>query len=101
MVTATINGKDRNFFKKITVTDSDFPTDCQVFVNINPNIKSFSLVNEGNSLVEYSFNGNTLHGDLTPGTPTAAIFFDNRSISKIFFRAPAGGSPDVRVEAWA
>ena len=62
---------------------------------------SFSMVNEGNVKVEYSFNGNTLHGDMTPGTSTSSITFDNRKVSKIWFRVPDGGSAIVRVEAWS
>lgn len=91
-------GFDNNFFKKVTVTNTTFPADSQITINIRGQF-SFSLVNEGNAVVEYSFNGSTVHGDMTPGTPTAAIFFDNRKISAIWFRAPS--SCVVRVEAWS
>ena len=101
MVTATLKGHDWNFFQQVVVTPATFPTDAQVFINMPRSVETFSLVNEGGSVVYYSFNGNTLHGTMTPGTPTAALFFDNRVVSKIFFCAPAGGSPSVRVEAWA
>lgn len=54
-------------------------------------------------VVEYSFNGDTVHGDLQIGTPTEAIFFDNRPISKIYFKAktPAALGSIVRIEGWA
>jgi len=100
MVKATTDGFDYNFFKKVTVDTATFPEDCQVFINIRANVMSFSLINEGSDVVEYSFNGNTLHGDLTPSTFSESLVFENRPISKIFFRAPSGGSPVVRVEAW-
>lgn len=91
-------GKDYNFFVKINITDTTFPSNSQVMIPFADQF-GFSLVNEGSSVVEYSFNGNTLHGDLTPGTPTAAIIFDNRRIPAIWFRA---SSPSiVRIEAWA
>jgi|SRR3990167_6921358 len=97
----TINqGKDYNHFSKITITGTGFPTDAQVVFNFRGE-QTFSFVNEGVSVIEYSFNGNTLHGDLTPATPTAAIFFDNRRVSRIWFRVPSGVASVIRVEAWA
>ena len=91
-------GKDYNFFQKVTVNPANFPDDSHISFNIK-GIQSFSLVNEGDEVVEYSFNGNTLHGDLTPGTATEAIFFDNRVVSAIWFRTAVAGQV-VRVEAW-
>jgi hypothetical protein len=97
-------GKDFNFFQTLAVTDGYFNhnplNDADVFFNFRGQV-SFSLVNEGAGIIQYSFNGQTLHGDMTPGTPTQAIFFDNRRVSKIWFRL-RGGQPDstVRVEAW-
>jgi len=93
-------GKDFNYFAKVTPADVAFPEDSQVEFNFRGQ-QNFSMVNEGANVVEYSFNGNTLHGDLTPGTPTAAIFFDNRRIPGIWFRVPAGLATTIRVEAWA
>lgn len=93
-----IQGKDYNFFAKVNVTDVTFPTNSQVTIPFAGQT-GFSLVNQGSSLVEYSFNGNTLHGDLTPSSPTAAIIFDYRRISAIWFRSSAPCI--VRVEAWA
>ena len=73
--------------------------DADVLITLR-NVRHFSMVNEGAGVIQYSFNGNTIHGDLTPGTPTAAIIFDNRPINKIWFRLTAPGSSIVRVEAW-
>lgn len=92
-------GRDHNFFEKTTVNDAAFPDSANVLINVRY-VNGFSLVNEGSAVVEYSFNGNTVHGDLTPGTPTEAIFFDNRRVSKIWFRTASAGQI-VRVEAWA
>lgn len=91
-------GKDFNFFTKFSVTDTSFPTNAQVVIPFAGQ-SGFSLVNEGATIIEYSFNGTTLHGDLTPGTVTAAIIFDDRRIPAIWFRASS--SSIVRVEAWA
>lgn len=95
-------GKRNDFFQKpvVTHTATGFPDTPQVFVNLYGQF-SFSLVNEGNDVVEYSFDGNNVSGDMTPNSPTEAMFFDNRPVSRIFFRLPNGGGPaTVRVEAW-
>jgi hypothetical protein len=98
-------GADFNFFEKLEVTNTTFgdPNDgyqADIIISLRGPLKTLFLVNEGSEVIEYSFNGNTLHGDLTPGTPTAALSFDNRPVSKMWFRV-AGGSSIIRVEAWA
>lgn len=98
MVGSIDNGKDFNFFQKVTVTNTSFADDADVVFNFRGQ-QSFTLVNEGSVTIEYSFNGNTLHGDLTPGTNTAALLFPNRRVSRIWFRAAS--SSTVRVEAWS
>lgn len=97
-ITAKTQGKDFNYFKKVDVASSSFQDNPEIVINIR-GISSFSLVNEGDAVVEYSFNGETVHGDLTPDTPTEAIFFDNRPVSYIWFRTATPGQT-VRVEAW-
>jgi len=96
-------GKDHNKFARILVDGYEFDQYADFVFNIRNAVMTFSLVNEGAGTIEYSFNGNTVHGDLTVGTPTEAIFFDNRKIMAIWFRARGGegfGSI-VRVEGWA
>ena len=100
------NGVDFNFFERIEVTRTTFgdPNDgykCDIFIALRGPLKTLFLVNEGSETIEYSFNGNRLHGDLIPGTPTAALSFDNRPISKMWFRVPSGNPSTIRVEAWA
>lgn len=97
-MTPKTQGKDFNFFTKINITDTTFPNESQVVIPFAGQT-GFSLMNEGGVVVEYSFNGNTLHGDLTPGTPSAGIIFDNRRISAIWLRSSAPCL--VRIEAWA
>ncbi len=93
-------GKDYNYFEKVTVASASFNSEPDSFFNIKGQ-QSFSLVNEGTGVIEYSYNGTTLHGDMTPSSPTAAIFFDNRRVSKIWFRLKSGAASVVRVEAWS
>jgi len=94
-------GKDFDFFYKgdVVVRANGWRANADAVFNFRGQV-SFSIVNEGTQVIEYSFNGNTLHGDLTPGTPTQAIIFDNRRVSRIWFRTSAPGQT-IRVEAWA
>lgn len=93
-------GKDFNYFSLITVSSTSFTSESQVTFGFRGQ-RSFSLVNYGSVTVHYSFNGNTVHGDLRPGTPTAAIAFDERYISGIWLKLATVGSAEVRIEAWA
>lgn len=91
-------GKDFNYFEKLVITDTSFPTEPQAVIRFRgPQHLSFIL--ETGSTVEYSFNGNTLHGDMTASTPSATLDFLMRTNKKIWFRVPSG-SATVRVEAW-
>jgi hypothetical protein len=93
------NGKDFNFFTKVNVSNAVFAESSDVIFNFRGQF-SFSLINEGSGIVEYSFNGSVLHGDMKPGSPSEALFFDNRRVSKIWFRA-LSGTNTIRIEAWA
>lgn len=95
-----ILGKDYNFFQKVRITSDIFLEVADVVINIT-NQSGLSLINEGATLIEYSFNGNTLHGDLTPNTPSQGVIFDQRRVTAIWFRSPDGGANKVRIEAWS
>lgn len=95
-------GKDFHKFGRVTVDGYAFADESDFTFNFRAGQMTFSLVNEGTSgCVEYSFNGNTVHGDLTVDTPTEAIFFDNRVVPGIWFRIRSGPSSTIRVEGWA
>jgi len=89
-------GKDFNYFNKLSVNIADgyFPAECQILIPFSTYTVTFDL--ESGGPVEYSFNGITLHGDMTSGLPSASLVFENRVISKIWFR----GSGTIRIEAW-
>jgi len=98
-----IDGVDYNFFVKLNITNTTFggpDRAADVSMSIRGAVKTLFLTVEGGNPIEYSFNGNTLHGDLTPATSTAHLEFEKRPLNKIWFRAPTGASI-VRVEAWA
>lgn len=94
------SGHDYNFFQKITVSSDTFGDNADVIFGIK-NVRAFTIANEGTGVVQYSFNGQTLHGDMTPGKASEAIAFDNRCVSKIWFRLASGTASIVRVEAWS
>lgn len=92
--------KTFNFFQKITVNSDDFE-DCVVrwdFVSAG-----FMLYNEGapGTIVEYSFDGTTVHGDLNADLATVGLAFDSRHQDRVFFRLSSGSPAVVRIEAWA
>ena len=94
-------GVDFHKFQRVTVDGYVFdPDGADVVFNFRSSQLSFSLVFEGTGTIEYSFNGNTVHGDMTAGTPTAAMFFDNRPVFAIWFRLVSGTGGTVRVEGW-
>jgi hypothetical protein len=92
---------DYNTFERITVDGYAFSTDPNVIFDYRHSNLSFSMVWEGTGVIQYSFNGSTVHGDMTSGAATAAMFFDDRPIGKIWFRISTGVGGTVRVEGWA
>lgn len=54
------------------------------------------------SVVEYSFNGTTVHGvlDGTAGSTTKVVTFNNRQVSLIWFRMKTGASAVITTTAW-
>lgn len=87
-----------NYFRVVNVDGYAFPVAPQVSFNFNS--QGFSLLNRGIHIVQYSFDGETLHGDMDPGDPSRGSFYDYRYESKIWFRC-VDGYGSVRVEAWS
>jgi hypothetical protein len=86
-----------NYFIELTVDGYSFPTNPQI--NFGFNSQGFSFLNYSDYVLEYSFDGSTLHGNLDPGNASKGITFDFRVESKVWFRAISGYG-NVRVEAW-
>jgi hypothetical protein len=112
-------GRDYNFFQKVTVTGSNYGSStpdgytiadgyyCDLFITFPTTGIIFHT--EGTlstSVIEYSFNGRTTHGELIPATANVAgrntITFLNRKVTSIWFRVKSGsaGPVLVSVEAW-
>ena len=85
-------------------TDYVSSTDFVLFTDWNFNSIGIALMIQSNDItdvMQYSFDGEHVHGDMTPTMPSEAIIFDNRVESKIWFRRAEPGAPVlVRVEAW-
>jgi len=101
------DGRDYNFYQKIDVNWDKFGgsshdgNQSDVFIKMGSN--TMMLLNENSDgVVEYSFNGETVHGELDPTLPTRGMTFDNRPVSRIWFRVKSGSSGPikVRIDAW-
>lgn len=92
-------GFDFNYFQKVTITSSSFSNTCDLFIPFST--QSISFLNEdGTSVVQVSFNGNTVHDELNPTLPSKGVTYDNRVISKIWFKLTSGSSAVISVRAW-
>jgi len=96
---AKTQGQDFNFFQKTTVSSTQFGTNPDMIITFKTSGAVFHI--EGTGVVEYSFNGTTVHGELNYGTNRATLNFVNRNICLIWFRVKSGTNPVVSVEAWA
>lgn len=103
----TTLGYQRNFYQKVSITSSTFGgasvTGQQPDVIITFNTQGLQLLNLGAGVVEFSFNGTTVHGELNSSNPSAGLTFDNRPTSKIWFRVQSGSSGPITVSvgAWS
>lgn len=92
--------KDTNYFGKFEVSSGSF----DVMAKWSFNSVGIAIMVESNDVtdvVQYSFDGINVHGDMTPTLPSEAIIFDNRHQSSIYLRrAIPGPSVTVRIEAW-
>jgi len=86
-----------NYFANINVDGYSFPTSPQVSFGFNS--QAFSLLNRGFFVIQYSFDGHTIHGDLNSEDASKGLVFDGRCESKIFLKA-VDGYGICRVEAW-
>src|SRR5271165_2767202 len=91
-------GRDFNFYQKSTITSTIFLGPTQPDFMITFPTQGVMFLNEDTAnVVEYSFNGNTLHGELDPTKPSKAITFDNRVVSAIWFRIKAGSGASALI----
>jgi hypothetical protein len=99
-------GRNNNFFQKITVTATTFGggsvSGQQPDVIITFSTQGLMLLNEdAASVVQVSFNGISVDDQLDPTLPSKGVSYDNRVVSKIWFRLLSGSSAVVSIRAWA
>lgn len=108
-------GYAHNYFNKLSVSWSTFgggavdgyqpdmiinllePTQTVIFTNLTT-----ASTPSSTSVIEYSFDGNTVHGELGNSLGNISLTFNNRVISCIWFRVQSGstGPLEVSVQAW-
>jgi hypothetical protein len=118
-IKSKVVGRDYNFFQKVTVTGAIYGSsssdgytvadgyNCDLFITFpTAGIIFHTEGTATTSVIEYSFNGHTTHGELIPATANVAgrntITFLNRKVTAIWFRVKSGstGPVVVSVEAW-
>jgi len=112
-------GYAHNYFQKYSVTATTFGgdtvdgyqpsliinlpevTNTVIFTNLAVTFTG-STPSYTTAVIEYSFDGNTVHGELGSAPSNVSIYFANRVISLIWFRIQSGSSGpiNVSVQAW-
>jgi hypothetical protein len=99
-------GRNFNFFQKITVTATTFGGSSidgyQPDIIITFPTQTILLLNEDGygAIVQVSYNGITVDDELNSNLPSKGIAYDNRVVSKIWFRITSGSSCVVSVRAY-
>ena len=88
-------GKDFNFYQEVVVAGvAAFTNDPDVLMGMRGPRRMIFVCPAGD--VEYSFNGNTVHGRMVSGEPSEKLNFDVRMEDKIWVR----GTGTLQVHAW-
>ncbi len=87
-------------FEVVTVDDTDFLAAPHVINNVKFQDGILMVIKSGDP-VEYSFDGETVHGELTLSTDLSKVQFDHRRVKHIYFRLASGASADVAVHLWS
>ena len=105
-------GRDHNYYRSISVTWTQFgaPDGYTIADGYGPDLiitfPTYGVIFSNDTpgqIVEYSFNGTTVHGQLdgTVTSTTRIMQFLNRPISLIWFRVKAGSTAaTISTTAW-
>lgn len=103
-----LQGRDYNYFNKVAVNWTTFGGgnngNPDIFISFTTQgVQFLNLGSGGTNIVEFSFNGQTVHGELNPTNATQGLTFDARIVSLVWFRVQAGssGPVSVSISAWA
>ncbi|HEY5268629.1 MAG TPA: hypothetical protein VII94_05930 [Candidatus Saccharimonadales bacterium] len=111
-------GFSHNYFNKVAVNWTTFgggstdgyqpdmiinlpePTSTVIFTNLTATSSTDGYAS--GTVIEYSFDGTTVHGELGSNTNNFSLTFQDRVISLIWFRVQSGssGTLNVSVQAW-
>lgn len=95
------NGADHNHWERVAdITATSFADFADVAFRFKGAAKEIILTVEGGTTVEYSFNGNTVHGEVIPSSDRSQLIFTRRPAIGMWFKV-ASGTGIVTVEAWA
>lgn len=102
-ITKKTQGKDYNYFQKFEVSSATFQDNPDGVITFST--QSVRFLNEetgGTNVLEYSFNGNTVHGECDPTQLSKSKTFDNRTVCLMWFRVKSGSTGPITfsVEAW-
>ena len=87
-------GVDFNHYQQEVLASASFPEDAQVIIRFRGPQKLIFVCTAGS--VEYSFNGNTVHGVVTTSSPDDKLDFGFRPGKKIWLR----GTGTIRIHAY-
>jgi hypothetical protein len=88
-------GKDFNFYTEITVSgQATFNTEPDAFIKFRGPRRMIFICTSGD--VDYSFNGDTMHGKVVSGQPSEKLEFDARMEDKIWVK----GTGTIQIHAW-
>jgi hypothetical protein len=98
-------GHNFNFFQKVTVTATTFGGSSidgyQPDIIITFPTQGILLLNEDTAaVVQVSYNGITVDDELDPTLPSKGVAYDNRVVSKVWFKLVSGASAVVSIRAW-
>jgi hypothetical protein len=93
-------GRNWNFFQKITVTSPSFnTTNCDMIITFIS--QGIMILNETSStIVQVSFNGTDIADEINSSL-ISGVSYDNRVVSKIWFKISSGASATISVRAWS
>ena len=100
---------NRDYYQKVSISATDFGSDSidgyQPDLLIPFSTRNVLIFNESSGsgkVVEYSFDGITVHGETDPTLVSKTLTFDNRTVCLIWFRVKAGstGPIIIRIDAW-
>jgi hypothetical protein len=89
--------KERFLFQKFTILSSTFDVEPDVVFDIIE-YNSLLFINESNAIVEISFDGTNVHGELNSTLGIKSLLVNYSNINKIWFRLVAGVSATILIQ---